>query len=70
MDCVLAIKKKHMLLQHDSFDLVSPNRQMILQAKLRDKMPHVLRFLGLAAFLSANLDQMAVGESNVFGEMV
>src|SRR5437588_7843638 len=70
MDGVLAVNNEHMLLEHDSLYFVAPYGQIILETKLRDMVSNVLGFLGLASFLSADLYQTPVGESNIFSEMV
>src|SRR5580765_4663836 len=59
-----------MLFQHDSFDFVTPDRQMVFEPKLRDEMSDVLRFLRLAAFFASDLDGPAVWKPDVFREMI
>src|SRR6266481_1879014 len=59
-----------MLLQHDSFDFVAPDRQMVFKPKFRDEMSDVLRFLRLASFLSPDLDYSTVCKPDVFGQMI
>src|SRR5437016_4411331 len=69
MDGVLAVKEEYMFLDNDPFDFVAPNRQLVFEPELREKMTGA-RFARLTALLAANLDQTSVRQPDEFRQMI
>src|SRR5207302_7621213 len=70
MNGVLTVNEQKAFLDEDSIDLVPPDWDLIFETKFSHEMPGLRRFLRLACFFASDLNEAAILETNVLGEMI